>query len=96
MLVKTTLLFFLTAIAEIVGCFLPWLWLKKGMTAWLFAACSGESGVVCLVADAASGSKRSRLRGLRGCLCGDGADLAARGGWRQAQYMGLDWRACSV
>ncbi|MCA1174895.1 MULTISPECIES: YnfA family protein [unclassified Pantoea] len=35
MLVKTTLLFFLTAIAEIVGCFLPWLWLKKGMTAWL-------------------------------------------------------------
>ena len=35
MLVKTTLLFFLTAIAEIVGCFLLWLWLKKGMTAWL-------------------------------------------------------------
>ncbi len=35
MLLKTTLLFFLTAIAEIVGCFLPWLWLKKGMTAWL-------------------------------------------------------------
>lgn len=35
MLVKTTLLFFLTAIAEIVGCFLPWLWLRKGMTAWL-------------------------------------------------------------
>ncbi|XXN65015.1 YnfA family protein [Enterobacter ludwigii] len=35
MLVKTALLFFITAIAEIVGCFLPWLWLKKGMTAWL-------------------------------------------------------------
>lgn len=35
MLVKTTLLFFITAIAEIVGCFLPWLWLKRGMTAWL-------------------------------------------------------------
>ncbi|ORM73581.1 hypothetical protein HA48_08980 [Pantoea wallisii] len=34
-MVKTTLLFFLTAIAEIVGCFLPWLWLRKGMTAWL-------------------------------------------------------------
>ncbi|WP_338563478.1 YnfA family protein [Erwinia sp. E_sp_B04_7] len=27
---KTTLLFFLTALAEITGCFLPWLWLKKG------------------------------------------------------------------
>ena len=35
MLVKTALLFFITAIAEIVGCFLPWLWLKKGMTVWL-------------------------------------------------------------
>jgi small multidrug resistance family-3 protein len=26
---KTTLLFFLTALAEIIGCFLPYLWLKK-------------------------------------------------------------------
>ncbi|WP_034919145.1 YnfA family protein [Erwinia sp. 9145] len=26
---KTTLLFFITALAEIIGCFLPWLWLKK-------------------------------------------------------------------
>ncbi len=29
MLFKTTLLFFITALAEIIGCFLPWLWLKK-------------------------------------------------------------------
>lgn len=35
MLVKTTLLFFLTALAEIFGCFLPWLWLKKGASVWL-------------------------------------------------------------
>lgn len=27
---KTTSLFFLTALAEIIGCFLPYLWLKKG------------------------------------------------------------------
>ncbi len=27
---KTIGLFFLTALAEIVGCFLPYLWLKKG------------------------------------------------------------------
>ena len=39
---KTTLLFFLTAIAEIVGCFLPWLWLKKSGSIILLipAACS--------------------------------------------------------
>jgi small multidrug resistance family-3 protein len=30
MLFKTSLLFILTAIAEIVGCFLPYLWLRKG------------------------------------------------------------------
>jgi len=35
MLVKTALLFFITALAEITGCFLPWLWLKKGGSAWL-------------------------------------------------------------
>lgn len=34
MLLKTTLLF-ITALAEIIGCFLPWLWLKKGASMWL-------------------------------------------------------------
>ncbi len=28
-------LFGLTALAEIVGCYLPWLWLKQGKSAWL-------------------------------------------------------------
>lgn len=28
-------LFGLTALAEIVGCYLPWLWLKQGRSAWL-------------------------------------------------------------
>lgn len=35
MLIKTAVLFFITALAEITGCFLPWLWLKKGGSAWL-------------------------------------------------------------
>jgi len=34
-LIKTALLFFITALAEITGCFLPWLWLKKGGPIWL-------------------------------------------------------------
>lgn len=34
-MLKTTLLFFVTALAEIVGCFLPYLWLKKGGSIWL-------------------------------------------------------------
>lgn len=35
MFIKTTLLFFLTALAEIIGCFLPWLWLRRGASIWL-------------------------------------------------------------
>jgi small multidrug resistance family-3 protein len=34
-LIKTLMLFVLTAVAEIVGCYLPYLWLKAGRSAWL-------------------------------------------------------------
>ena len=34
-LAKTAGLFFFAALAEIVGCYLPWLVLKQGKTAWL-------------------------------------------------------------
>jgi small multidrug resistance family-3 protein len=32
---RATVLFIGTAIAEIVGCYLPYLWLRKGASAWL-------------------------------------------------------------
>ncbi|MDW5444899.1 MULTISPECIES: YnfA family protein [unclassified Polaromonas] len=32
---KTLLLYLATALAEIVGCYLPYLWLSKGASAWL-------------------------------------------------------------
>jgi small multidrug resistance family-3 protein len=32
---KTIALYFATAIAEIVGCYLPWLWLKQHGSPWL-------------------------------------------------------------
>lgn len=35
LILKTLGLFILTAIAEIVGCYLPYLWLKEGRSAWL-------------------------------------------------------------
>jgi small multidrug resistance family-3 protein len=34
---KTTALFILTAITEIVGCYLPYLWLNKGAPVWVLA-----------------------------------------------------------
>ncbi|NYT60985.1 YnfA family protein [Alcaligenaceae bacterium] len=42
MLLKTLALFSLTALAEILGCYLPYLWLRKGGPIWLLipaAAC---------------------------------------------------------
>lgn len=34
-LLKTFFLFVITAVAEIVGCYLPYLWLKQDKSAWL-------------------------------------------------------------
>ncbi len=34
-LFKTLGLFAVTALAEIIGCYLPYLWLKQGRSAWL-------------------------------------------------------------
>ena len=34
-ILQTTALYFLTAVAEIVGCYLPYLWLHKGKSPWL-------------------------------------------------------------
>jgi small multidrug resistance family-3 protein len=34
-LLKTFALFVVTAVAEIAGCYLPWLWLRQGGSAWL-------------------------------------------------------------
>ena len=33
--VTTLALFLATALAEILGCYLPWLWLKQGGSVWL-------------------------------------------------------------
>ena len=54
-LMKTLGLFIATAIAEIVGCYLPYLWLKEG----------SELSLICLLVNTSSGGKRTRLRSLR-------------------------------
>lgn len=42
-LVRSLALFGATALAEILGCWLPWLWLRQGRSAWLLVP-----GAVCL------------------------------------------------
>ncbi|MDP2152454.1 MAG: YnfA family protein [Methylotenera sp.] len=33
--IKTVILFLVTAVAEILGCYLPYVWLKQGGSVWL-------------------------------------------------------------
>ncbi|WP_127997012.1 YnfA family protein [Piscinibacter defluvii] len=42
---KTLLLFVVTAVAEIVGCYLPYLWLKEGRSAWLLLPAAASLGL---------------------------------------------------
>ena len=41
---ETILLFIVTAIAELVGCYLPYVWLRKGGSAWLLTMHPAASG----------------------------------------------------
>lgn len=55
---KTLLLYLATALAEIVGCYLPWLWLRQGGSAWLLLPAAASLAVfawLLTLHDAASG-----------------------------------------
>ena len=88
-MIRSTLLFIITAVAEIVGCYLTYLVLKGGRTplllipaalslalfAWLLTLHPTAAGRVCL------------CRLWRG-LCLSGAGLVAVGGWGAAYFSG--------
>ncbi|NVD97551.1 YnfA family protein [Massilia sp. BJB1822] len=44
-IIKLVPLFFITALAEIVGCYLPWLVLKQGKSMWLLVPASFSLGL---------------------------------------------------
>jgi len=44
-LLKTLSLFVVTAVAEIVGCYLPYLWLKQGKPIWLLVPAAVSLGL---------------------------------------------------
>jgi small multidrug resistance family-3 protein len=55
---KTFLLYVVTALAEIVGCYLPWLWLRQGGSAWLLLPAAASLALfawLLTLHDAASG-----------------------------------------
>lgn len=42
---KTVFLFLVTAVAEIVGCYLPYLWLRENKSAWLLIPAAVSLGL---------------------------------------------------
>ncbi|MCW5889885.1 MAG: YnfA family protein [bacterium] len=44
-MLRTTALFLVTAVAEIVGCYLPYLWLRAGGSAWLLVPAAASLGL---------------------------------------------------
>jgi small multidrug resistance family-3 protein len=45
LILRAFALFFITAIAEIVGCYLPYLWLKKNGSPWLIVPAIGSLAI---------------------------------------------------
>ena len=63
-------LFVATALAEIVGCYLPYLWVRQGKTAWLLlpAAVSLALFAWLLTLHPTAAGRRPRLRCLWWCV----------------------------
>lgn len=81
---KILALFIVTALAEIVGCYLPYLWLKQGKSAWLLIPAAASLALFAWLL--------SLLRVSKGCSIAHGHDvpLEARSG--QAGLFGSDVR----
>ena len=82
---KTLGLFFITAIAEIVGCYLPYLWLKKDGSAWLLIPAA--ISLVHLVTHLAPSGKWPSLCSLWWGICGNCVALVKSRGRGVAVYV---------
>ncbi len=93
LMLKTTLLFFATALCEIVGCYLPWLWLKRGATPLLLIPTALALALfvwLLTLHPAASGRVYAAYGGVYVCIDWAGAAIALCGmliivaGWGRA------------
>jgi small multidrug resistance family-3 protein len=65
-MLKVSALFAITALLEIVGCYLPWLVLRQDKPVWLLTACRAGARCVRLAPDPAPGRRRAHLRAYGG------------------------------
>jgi hypothetical protein len=90
-LLRIAALFAITALAEILGCYLPWLVLKQGRTPWLLVPAAICSSDVRVVAHAASECCRSYLRCVWRNVHRGSLELAVRCRRDRADALGHGW-----
>ena len=83
-LARTFSLFLLTAIAEIVGCYLPYLWLRNRGSVWLLIPAAGALAALCLFAQSPSDGGRPSLCRLWRCLRRSRSGVATNREWRDS------------
>ena len=66
-LLKIALLFAVTAVAEIVGCYLPWLVVKQDKSAWLRLASGTSLALFAWLADLAPDGAGEPMPRMGGC-----------------------------
>ena len=76
---RTFALFIATALAEIVGCYLPYLWLKQGRSAWLFVPAAASLALfawLLTLHETAAGRVYAGGSGAAGCSGATGDSVA--------------------
>ena len=75
-MIRTALLFTTTAVAEILGCYLPWLWRRQGRSAWLLVPASVSLAIFAWLLTLHPGSAAGRTYAAYG-----GVYVATAIGW---------------
>lgn len=89
---KSVGLFVLTALAEIVGCYMAWLVVKLGRPLWLLIPAAAMLALFAWLLTLSPACSRARVRRLRWRLCGGGGWLDLAGGRNAARSLGSDWQ----
>ena len=87
---KTALLFVTTALAEIVGCFLPYLWLRRHGPIWLLLPAAASLALFVWLLTLHPRPPPAGCTRLWQCVRGDRLGMAAGGRWRETVGLRLD------
>lgn len=88
MLLRACGLFVLTALAEVIGCYLPYLWLREGRVAWLLLPAAVSLAVFAWLLTLHPTGARPHVCRLWRRVHRRGAHLAVTRGGREAQPLG--------